>query len=311
MKIYSGNSKTAEKCVLALGSFDAIHKGHIALIEEAKRIARAENAVCGIYTFDIRPVYIINPNRDNKDLYTKSQREGILENMGVDFVFYEEFNEEYMHIPAESFADMLKDKFDNLCAVVVGFDYTFGYGGKGDAPLLCKLGKKSGLSVTVIPPVLCENKVISSTDIRSAVKCGDVSSCNSRMGRYFSVIAPVVHDRGVAKTMNFPTANFDLTKINTIIPNDGVYAVRVTVEGDKNKYFGVANIGIRPTFDLEKRTMEVHLLDFDGDLYGKIAETEFIKKIRDERKFTDISALSAQIKEDISSADKIFEEILK
>lgn len=301
MKVYEGQFDRKENCVLALGSFDALHRGHMALIRCAKEYAGDIGAESGVYMFDHRPAYVLYPDEKHSDIFTKSQREDILLNEGIDFIYYEKFDRDFMHMSAESFAKMLKEKF-SVSAVVVGFDYRFGYKGEGGFGEMQEYGKKFGFETIVIEPVMFNGKPISSTEIKNEIAHGNVENAQKMLGRYFYITSDIVHDRGVGSKMDMPTANIVPQK-NIILPQNGVYAVFARVDGEMTE--GVCNIGIRPTFGLDKKAVEVHILDFKADIYGKKISIEFVARIRDEIKFKDKNELLKQIKRDIFTARTI------
>ncbi len=293
---------------LALGSFDALHKAHLKLINTAVSLSQKNGLVSGVYSFLQRPVKNTDLNSNSAVLYTNEHRIKILEKTDVDFAYFEDFNEEFMHMPAEAFIKMLKQKF-NIEYVVVGFHYRFGYKAAADAEDLRKFGKKYGFGVEIISPVKEDNILISSTYIRNLVANGEVERTAEFLGRKYSIYSKIDHGRKVGtNVLNIPTANFHTDK-NLVLPSNGVYACFVKI--DKRPYAAVTNIGTRPTFNLNEISIESHILDFDGDLYDEKLELFFIKKLRNEKKFENSEQLRVQILSDIDKARNLFNEIYK
>lgn len=290
------------KTCLALGSFDAIHKAHQILINTAVEYGKKFNVKSGVYQFVSRPASVLKP-QNSKSLCTNEQKVRILERLGLDFTYFEEFNEKFMKIQCEDFAKMLKDKF-NVACVVVGFHYRFGYRAEGDCNKLKYFGEKYGFEVIVVPPVKCGGVLISSTHIRNLVLQGNFYEAKKFLGRDYSIFLPVVHGRKVGtNVLKIPTANFN-SDIDIVLPPNGVYATYIVI--NNKKHLSVTNIGTCPTFGLTKTTIESHIQDFEGDLYDKKIELFFIEKLRDEIKFENSDQLKRQILSDIDKAKELF-----
>ncbi len=289
-------------CVLALGSFDALHIGHQALIREAVHQARQRGVCAGVHLFDGRPEAVITEREIYKTIYNRGDKAQIIEQLGADFAYFETFDTAFMRLSSEAFAKMLKDRFDVLC-VVVGFHYTFGYKAEGTVETLKEFGKKYGFDVVVIEPVMQDGVLVSSTLVRSCLEDGDIARANRLLGRAYALCGPVVRDRGVGTGMGIPTANLSLPD-SLLLPKRGVYATYSVIGG--KAYAGVTNIGIRPTFSLSKVVVESHLLDFSGALDGDMLSVCFLAWLRMERKFPTKEALSRQIFGDMDKARKLF-----
>ena len=190
---------------------------------------------------------------------------------------------------------MLKDKFDVKC-VVAGVDYTFGRKGEGDAALLCEYGAMLGFDVVIVDALERGGEVISSTKIREFISEGNVLSVNDFLGREYSLSGKVVHDRGVGREMGLPTANIQISE-DVLLLKNGVYAAYTII--DEKKYPCVVNIGVRPTFELSKMSVEAHIIDFSGDLYGKEITLNFNRRMRDIKKFNSADALKEQLELDL------------
>ena len=294
-------------CVLALGSFDALHIGHQALIREAVSQARRRGVRAGVHLFDGRPESVISEKEMYKTMYDSGGKAQIIEQFGADFAYFATFDEAFMRLSGDAFAKMLKDTFDVLC-VVVGFHYTFGYKAAGTAETLKEYGKKYGFDVVVIEPVMQDGALVSSTLVRSCLESGNIARANRLLGRAYALRGEVVHDRGVGTGMGIPTANLSLPD-SLLLPKQGVYATYSVIDG--KAYAGVTNVGIRPTFSLSKVVVETHLLGFAGELSGDVLSVCFMAWLRPERKFNTKEELSRQIFSDMDKARQIFSEMQK
>ena len=223
MRVYKdGQFDKKDGCVLALGSFDALHSAHIKLIKKAIDEAKKRGVHSGVHMFLQRIEKVISPAKESKSIYTNEQRVKYIEDAGADFVYFENFDAQFMNMSASEFAQMLKSKFDVKC-VVVGFDYTFGYKGEADASKLCEYGSMLGFDVVIMDACKCDGEIISSTKIRSLINDGDVLGIQSFLGREYSLCGKVIHDRGVGRQMGLPTANIQTDEDVALLKN-GVYA---------------------------------------------------------------------------------------
>lgn len=264
---------------ICLGYFDGVHLAHKALFDVAK-----SQGEWGVLLFD--------KNVKNMPLLTTMQEKiRLIEDAGADYVVIADFSEKFMSRTPLEFADFLKNTL-KVSGVVAGFDYRFGKNAQGDAILLKELSGEFGFSANIVEAKYLDEEPIKSTKIRDLIKSGDVLSANKFLGYLYIVSGVVEKGFGNGHKLGFPTANiaYDDEKL---LPPDGVYAGRVL---EKN---AVINIGKNPTFEAKRRTVEVHILDFDGDLYGKHIEAEFLEKIRDDIKFEKLEDLIERIKKDI------------
>ncbi|HAI87395.1 MAG TPA: hypothetical protein DCL63_10460 [Firmicutes bacterium] len=288
--------------VYALGTFDGVHIGHSALIEEAVRIAGERGTACGVYTFDVHPMQVVCPERAPATLMTIHDRLGLMESCGVDVAIVRAFDVGLARMAPEFFVtDVLRDSLDAEC-VVVGFDYSFGHGGAGTPARLESLARNAGIEARVLPPVEIRGELASSTGIRAALACGDVGRAARLLGRRHFVRGVVARGRGVGRGIGIPTANVSVPA-GIALPMPGVYAC-VARSGQSPESPAVCNIGVRPTFDDQARgvTLEVHIMDASPDLYGTSLTVEFAARLRDELKFADPAQLAEQIKEDMAAA---------
>lgn len=280
---------------LAIGIFDGVHRGHQALIEEAQADAKKSGGTAVVMTFEPHPMMFFQRTEPPLRLSSPRHKELLLERQGVTHLAVLPFEAARAAQTAEEFVEDLRTACRPLGGVVVGADWKFGKGRTGDVALLRRMG---GFEVDGIPAVTIDGEVISSTAIRLAVARGDLAFAEKALGRPYAILGPVVPGRKLGHTIGFPTANIETDGFQ--LPPDGVYAVQVRV-GDKT-FRGIANLGVRPTVSFDaKRVLEVHLFDFDGDLYGMEVEVEFLRFVREERKFGSVEELRAQIGRDVAA----------
>lgn len=290
--------------VVTIGNFDGVHQGHQRLVKRLREDARREDLCTIVITFDPHPKMILRP--ELKPFYlitTLEEKIDLLRDTGVDAVIIIPFTREYAQKTAEEFIRQVL--WDGLLIrkIVIGHDYTFGKGKEGNEVFLAAFGKKLGFGVEVINAVGIGDTIISSTSIRDAILGGDVKKASALLGRPYNLRGPVVEGKRRGVGLGFPTANIEPEKV--LIPAGGIYAVIVRWQG--NRYRGVANIGFNPTFGDRKLSVEVHLLDFNENLYGDRLDVLFIERIRDEIKFPGPAELVLQIKRDIEQAKTILQ----
>ncbi len=282
---------THKKTAVALGSFDAIHKGHIAIISETVEYAKQNDMLSLVQLFEVPPAVIGGA----KAINTLEKRIKIIENLGADIVVVESFDEKFKNIEYTDFVcEYLKNRY-NSGAVIAGDNYRFGHFAKGDAKILTELCTQCGIDVKIVDCLEFDG-VISSTLIREYIRSGDMEIASMLMTRPYSVSGEVVKGKAVGHSIGFPTANMNIPE-GKIVPKDGVYVSRVIV--GKDVYCGITNVGAKPTVECDERNIETYIKDFKGDIYGEIIEVEFLKRIRDIKKFTGLSELKTQLEEDL------------
>jgi riboflavin kinase/FMN adenylyltransferase len=285
--------------VLAVGTFDGLHRGHQSLIHRAMNEAEATGGTAVVMTFDRHPASIVRPERVPKLLTTNETKISLLRGMNVPALLLLDFTPELSRILARDFIDSLISASNPLSMICVGTEWSYGRGGEGNVSMLQLLGEKSGFSVTRIDPVEADGQVISSTRIRNAIAEGDFEQATLCLGRPWRLTGQVVTGAGLGTTIGFPTAN--LAVLGMQLPPDGVYAVRVECEGQSMS--GICNIGFRPTVDSgANRIVEVHLFNVSKDFVGKNLSLEFVKFLRNERKFPNLADLQSQITLDCQTA---------
>ena len=280
---------------LAIGIFDGVHRGHRALIEEAQADAKKTGGTAVVMTFEPHPMMFFQRTEPPLRLSSPRHKELLLARQGVTHLAVLPFEAGRASQTAEEFVEELRAACRPLGGVVVGADWKFGKGRAGDVGLLKRMG---GFEVDGIPAVTIQGKPISSTAIRLAVARGDLPLAEEALGRPYAVFGRVVPGRKLGRELGCPTANIETDGFQ--LPPDGVYAVRVRI-GEKT-FAGVANLGVRPTVSRgDKRMLEVHLLAFEGDLYGLEIEVEFLRFLREEKKFGSMEELRAQIGRDVAA----------
>jgi len=287
---------------VTVGNFDGVHRGHQALVREAVAGARAASGTSVVLTFDPHPSRVLSPDRAPASLMTLGQKAEVLSGLGVDRLAILPFTRELSEQEPDAFArDVLAGAL-RARLVVVGSNFRFGRGRAGDVAQLEALGRSLGFAVRGVAPVWHEGAPISSSRVREALARGAVASAADLLGRTYFVDGRVVRGDGRGRTIGVPTAN--LEAVNEIRPRAGVYAGRVRTPDGVDRPAAV-NIGRRPTYGQDTLTLEAHILDFEGDLYGAPLRVAFVERLRDERKFADPEALVAQIRADIAQARRI------
>jgi riboflavin kinase/FMN adenylyltransferase len=288
---------------LAIGVFDGVHLGHQAVIGAALENAAHHGGEAVVVTFDPHPARVIRPEQSPKMLCSVGHKLGIMERLGVRNALVCAFDEAFSRVEARAFVQSIVAACERLAFVSVGFTWRFGHRGSGDIHLLADLGQELGFCVHGVPPVRVGGEVVSSTLIRDAVAAGDFSRASLLLGREYAVAGVVARGEQLGRRIGFPTANVDVSCEQ--LPPPGVYAVRAFVDGRARA--AVANLGRRPTVSQSAElALEAHLLDFEGDLYGREMEIAFRRKLRDEKKFDGLAELKAQIARDVEAAREVF-----
>jgi len=289
-----------EYCGVGLGNFDGLHRGHMALINTLLEECRISDLHSVVYTFKKHPEHILRKELFTPLIMTMEHKARLLEKTGLEYLFFQEFDEEFSRISPKDFVEKILVNKLRAKLVVVGFNYRFGYMGKGDSELLKKMGRDYGFRVIVIPPVRIRNETVSSTLIRKYIMKGQMDRVFELLGRYFSVPGKVVTGKRIGSTMGFPTANIVPEKY-LVMPARGVYATRTLYQG--KWYDSVTNVGKCPTIKNDDEiVIETHLIGFEGELYGEDIEVFFLKKLRDEKQFRNRDELVSQIRLDIEKA---------
>lgn len=294
-----------ERVCIAIGVFDGVHLGHQQIIKQLLRDSRKFNSASIVITFDRHPKAVIPHAKPPPLIYPLSQKLRVIASYGVRYTMLIPFEQEFSRINADFFITTLHRKLGNLYSVTVGRNFLFGHNRTGNVALLNEYGKRLGFVVNAIEPISLGGKVISSTRIRTAISSGDIELASRMLGRDYSIVGYVKEGDKIGRKIGFPTANLDVTGL--VLPPCGVYAVNVVVSGIL--YKGIANIGYRPTIarPLPQLQFEVHIFDFDKDIYHQEIEVILLRKIREEKQFRSLTELSEQIVEDIKEAKKFLQ----
>ena len=297
--------KPYKNAVITIGNFDGVHIGHQALFHEVIEKADTIGGTSIVMTFDPHPVRVLKQNGHLPLITLNEQKIELIENTGIDVLICIQFNKAFAAISAKEFVEDLLLKCIGMKAIVVGKDYTFGRNREGNLELLQTYADNLGFEVIVADWVQTSKGLtdrISSTRTRELVMAGEVAGAKKLLGRYYQIRGVVTTGRNRGgRLLGFPTANIILH--DELCPKNGVYAV--TVDCMEKKYQGVANIGYSPTFDDGVFSVEVHIIDFNENIYGQKIRVNFVQRIRDEIKFSDITELSDAIRKDIEKARKI------
>jgi riboflavin kinase/FMN adenylyltransferase len=292
------------KPIVTTGTFDGVHRGHVQLIETLTRHAQDTGGESVLITFDPHPRQVLNPEEDSlRLLTTREEKIRLLEKLGIDHVVFVAFNKAFAALSAHDYLkNFLVDKF-HPAAIALGYNHNFGHHRDGNIELLKKYQDQFGYTVIEISKQIVDDINVSSTRIRLALNEGDLSTANHLLGRPYSFSGTVVTGRQLGRTLGFPTANLDIVDTQKLIPAFGVYAVKAWIGEEMNN--GVMNIGNRPTVDGKNRTIEVHLFDFDRDIYNQTITVELWHYLRPEQKFEGLEALKAQINMDKMKAGQL------
>jgi len=294
----------SQKICLAIGFFDGVHLGHQQIIRQTIADARQHEARALVLTFDQHPSTIVAPARVPPLLYSLPQRLRTIESLGADYLLLLHFDESFSRRTGEEFIRTLAHDLGQVRSVCVGANFVFGHRRSGNVELLQRLGGELRFAVRGMAAVALDGETVSSTRIREAVMSGNLDAASQMLGRAYSLAGVVSRGDGVGRQLGFPTANLDVAGL--ALPPHGVYAVQA--RAGERQYHAVLNLGMRPTLQhpAPQLRLEVHLLDFEGDLYGQELEVAFVEKLRDEKKFSSLRELRDQIARDILDAQLQF-----
>ena len=289
--------------VLSIGNFDGVHLAHREICRFINEEAARRGGRSVILTFEPHPLSVVAPERRPPLMTTLEEKLARLEHQNVDAVVVEKFTPRLAQTEAGDFVRHIIDEGLKAALVVIGFNFRFGKGRAGNVELLQEVGANAGFETHVLDPYMFEGRRVSSTEIRKLLLSGAVEEAARRLGQHHLIEGRVVRGDGRGRQIGIPTANVDYPPI--LIPEKGVYACRVQVDGrEGQRHPAVTNIGNRPTFDKREVTLETHLLDWEGDLYGKSIRVEFVSRLREEKKFSGPEELVRQIHLDIENGRK-------
>lgn len=296
--------KFSVPCVVALGTFDGLHRGHLAIIGAAKEQAQKTGAKLAVFTFSNHPFACFKPDKVPPALITSEQKQELLQKLGVDVLIDIPFDIHVANLAPEVFLQKLQKI--GYSSLVVGSNFTYGIRGEGNIKTLAASAQELGFNLIVRNLVSDGETVISSTIIRRLIVEGNVAEANKMLGRNYSLTGIIAHGNERGRLLSFPTANIELQDSKQAVPYGGVYAVNVLVNG--KRYQGMANIGKNPTFnDVKNVRLETHIFDFQQDIYGKQITVEFVERLRGEVKFTSIEKLKQQLAADAAQCRKILQ----
>jgi riboflavin kinase / FMN adenylyltransferase len=300
-----GAALPSRSTVVTVGTFDGVHRGHQAVLRTLVEVARARKQQSVILTFEPHPLYIIRPESAPKLLTTTPERRALLQSAHADRVAVLTFTRELAAFPPRQFVEEVLLAHFGLDHLVIGYDHGFGKDRSGDVSTLQSIGAELGFGVTVVPHTDLGDIPISSTRIRQMLERGDVAEAADALGRLYSIEGRVVRGDGRGRHLGFPTANIELPAAEKQLPAEGIYAVRVRVDGDALEYEGVLHLGERPTFAGATPTIEVMLLDFDADLYGHSLLVEFCARVRGVERFENSDALVQAMHADVAATREL------
>ena len=306
MQLHSDINKlpTIKKSIVTIGTFDGVHAGHRTIINRIINLAKKRNGQSVLITFEPHPRFLINPQHRLKLLTTLEEKKSLLEKLGLHHLVIAPFTKEFANQEAKNYVEDFLIKKIKPSVLVIGYDHHFGKGRSGNFNLLKQYAEQGHFQLEEISKQLVEDAHVSSTTIRKALELGDVREANNLLQSNFQLSGEVIIGDQRGRTIEFPTANLQISSDKKLIPPNGVYAVRAFI---KNQCFSaVMNIGFRPTVtDKPELRLEVHLIDFDEDIYGENLKVEFIERIRAEKKFNSFEDLKKQIELDCESAREI------
>jgi riboflavin kinase/FMN adenylyltransferase len=287
--------------VLTIGTFDGLHRGHQALINQLKQSAQERQAQAAVIAFHPRPKTVLAPHLPNNDyLTTPEERIALFEKLELDILILIPFTLGFSQTTAYDFMKLLVERL-NLVELWAGHDFALGKNREGNLEKLRALGQEMNYNVREFKPILIEGKVVSSTQIRQLLLAGEVRQATEFLGRYPSLSSEIVQGAQRGHTIGFPTANFAVPG-ERLLPANGVYATFVQLPGAVQRRASVTNVGIRPSFEGTEQTVETYIFDFEQNLYGQRLTLEFVERLRPEKKFNSIDELVAQITYDAQEA---------
>ena len=292
---------------VTIGVFDGVHLGHRHLMSRLKEVADRQNLISIVLTFSNHPSSVLRSDFEPQYLTGIEKRIKLIEETNVDHVLQSTFDIELSKLPARAFVQLLKESL-KMEVLVAGPDFAMGQGRKGNIAYLENLGHEIGFSLNIVEPLVSSTgEIVRSTSVRDSVSSGDVERSKVLLGRPYSISGTVIKGDGRGAHLGFPTANLAMTQEN-LLPLDGIYATWAKFDG--RLYKAATSIGNRPTFENTSRSIETFLIDFDGDLYNSELNLQFVQRLRDEVKYTNIEDLKNQIRLDVIETQRILDKTL-
>ena len=289
--------KNCDDCVLTIGSYDGLHRGHQDIIKTLTTTAAAKSKKSALITFDPHPRHVLDNNKKLSLIVSMKQKIYLLEKLGIDILLVIPFTKEFSHMTAENFMDNVIMKYFSPSGIVIGYDHHFGYKREGSPEFLQEYANRRGINIDIINAVADDKVVLSSTHIRDLISNGFVRRASFELGWVYGFYAKVVHGSGRGKDLEFPTANIVAIEKNQLMPKTGVYLARGRVNDDF--IVGMCNFGTRPTFNERELVMEINFFTSSlDDIYNREIYIEFLERIRDEKKFDNPNQLVQQLHQD-------------
>ena len=293
---------TQQPTVLTIGTFDGVHLGHQKIVERVVTTARQEGLLATVFTFFPHPRMVVQHDKGLKLIHTLEEKKQLLQQLGVDLLVVQPFNEAFAQLTAEEFVSTILVEHLNVKKVIIGYDHRFGRNRTANIDDMRLFGKKYGFAVEEISVQEVDEVSVSSTKIREALNKGDVTTAEHYLGTPYSLTGRVVHGLKLGRTLGYPTANIQVTEDYKLIPKDGVYAVYSYI--GSRKIYGMMSIGKNPTIEGKGASIEVYFFDFNGNLYDQKLTIEFVQYLREEQKFATIDLLKKQLQDDETAARK-------
>ena len=285
------------KAVLTIGTFDGVHKGHRAILQEVVNHAKSVKGESVLLTFEPHPRKLLFPDQPLGIITPLHQKLQLITDAGIQHVVVVPFTREFANLSAQEYIENFMVGVFHPHSIIIGYDHRFGHDRKGDIQLLEKMEQDYGYELIEIPEQLIDDAAVSSTKIRNAITEGKMEEATHMLGRNYSFSGRVMHGNKLGRTLGYPTANLKPEEKEQIIPALGIYAIQATYKG--SQYNGMMSIGYNPTVtDKKELRIEANLFDFDKEIYGEIIEVIFFKKLRDEQKFDSLDALKEQLHKD-------------
>ncbi|MFN5421689.1 MAG: bifunctional riboflavin kinase/FAD synthetase [bacterium] len=314
MKVHfhSDHLPTFRNAAITIGTFDGVHSGHRAILEQLKEEARQSDGETVVITFDPHPRRILNSDQAPALLTSMAERIERLEKIGIDHLVIIPFDQAFSEMSAHDYIINFLIRLFSPKIIVIGYDHRFGKGRQGDYVLLAEMAKTHHYEVRQIPQKLLNDAQISSTVIRQALTAGDISKANDLLNYPYQLEGTVIEGDKLGRKLGFPTANLSLTTVEKLVPGSGVYAVRVQLlyDGISRSFQGMMNIGYRPTVNGKERRIEVHIFNFDEEIYGTKIRVSLLAFIRDEMKFANLDELIAQLGKDKTIITEVLKKLM-
>jgi riboflavin kinase/FMN adenylyltransferase len=289
-----------KETVLTIGVFDGVHLGHRRLLKRLVQLSKP-HLLPAVLTFSNHPIAVLSPGTQVSYLTSSQQKARLLKDQGVELIVSLEFTPEFSQVSAEDFVKMLVDSL-RMRGLVLGPDTALGRNRQGDVDFLRQVGADMGFWVEAVEPLLLDGVIVKSRSIREDISRGEVAASAKLLDRNYSVEGKVVIGDRRGRQLGFPTANLRMDS-RILLPGDGIYATWAFIDGVR--YPSATSIGVRPTFGLSERLLEVHVMDFNSDIYGKPVYVEFVSKLRDQETYSDVPELVRQINQDVADSRRV------